>query len=486
MSTAEAKHGEAGAKAAAAKAAGSAPAGSSPSAAPSLDEVMSNHLAFARTVIDELRLPIAGGAAGEGAGMGDSTPEGELAPRRTHPQCLRRLGITAMKAKLTPAILKDVKNTPLPPELMQRVKEYTAMGVGSRNPFLWKWLFFGTQMMSMRFARRGIVEASEGKVTATPRDLEDAATMAKSLINFLNVTTDDIGDEDKDIALLRQIENDWFEVADATPADDDSGAGGDATGAAAGAGSTAPGAKRSRTEAATEADAGSGAGASSWASAPKKTGAPAPGTRESKSAFCHLLRDRTWALLRSLPRFNDVAIMLERDVRNMLDEKRYSAMCNDNPHAINRTEHSLFAPHTMHAMIFLSVDLMATTQDQVDKTEMGLLRAMYWHANVMANIANCCATWPREVPKRDWSSPLFPLAVEQGVFTVEELGSLSVEAIMARIESSSLEDELLHEWYARFDAIEDLAPRVRSLDAHAFNVQNMAFLLMHLACRGFI
>lgn len=108
------------------------------------------------------------------------------------------------------------------------------------------------------------------------------------------------------------------------------------------------------------------------------------------------------------------------------------------------------------------------------------------HANVMANKANCMATWPREVPKRDWSSPLFPLAVQKGVFTIADLESLPVPEIEARIAESGIEGDLLDGWYDEFDAVTELASRVTSIDCHEFNVQNAAFLIVHLSCRGHI
>jgi len=168
----------------------------------------------------------------------------------------------------------------------------------------------------------------------------------------------------------------------------------------------------------------------------------------------------------------------------MLNEKRYSALTNKNPDMINKTEHSLVAPHTMHAMIFLTCDLMASPD--VSRRELGLLRSMYWDANVMANLANCLGTWTREIPKRDWSSPLFPQAISDGLLTIKDLDSLPAEDVESRIRESDVEAKLLGRWFQHYDHIMSLDKAVTCCSAAEFAEKNVAFLAMHLACRGFI
>ena len=104
----------------------------------------------------------------------------------------------------------------------------------------------------------------------------------------------------------------------------------------------------------------------------------------------------------------------------------------------------------------------------------------------MANLANCLGTWTREIPKRDWSSPLFPQAVEDGLFTIRELNKLSEEEIVSRIKASNVEQRLLDRWFAHFDHIMSLKDAVTCCSAADFAQQNVAFLAMHLACHGFI
>ena len=54
-----------------------------------------------------------------------------------------------------------------------------------------------------------------------------------------------------------------------------------------------------------------------------------------------------------------------------------------------------FDSGALAAMIFCTVDVMASPSVKLE--EFGTMRAIFWNANVMANIANCIATWKREV-----------------------------------------------------------------------------------------
>lgn len=152
---------------------------------------------------------------------------------------------------------------------------------------------------------------------------------------------DDVGDEDRDLDLLTQLENEWGPMGDL---------------------------------AAVEASAGEDADDDAVLAAASGLEA---GSREAKVYFCRALRRRVSSLLRGLPRFEQLARVLEYDLRQMINEKRYSAVCNSTPAMVNAVEHTMYAPHTMNAMIFLSIDLMACPPS-VKHSELGLLRAVFW------------------------------------------------------------------------------------------------------------
>ena len=343
---------------------------------------------------------------------------------------------------VNPLVVYGVQRTTLPPLLAELKTEYHKFG--HRNPFLWQWLYYSTQLVRASALVRGcggcltcvvpFVLQMAGPSIAPEH--ADTVTLVKSIINIFNVVTDDIGDEDNDIRLLHRIEADLFRGVFSSDDVDES------------------------------------------------KQACADRAADPKAAYCHTLKTHLWSLARKLPRFEELKEVLEYDIRQMLNEKRYSALTNKNPHMINRTEHSLVAPHTMHAMIFLTCDLMASPS--VPSTEFGMLRSIYWDANVMANIANCLGTWAREIPKRDWSSPLFPQAIEDGVFTIQQLNSMDVDAIKARVEESGVEGKLLARWFSHRDHIMSLNDKITCASAADFAAQNDAFLAMHLACRGFI
>lgn len=311
-------------------------------------------------------------------------------------------------------VIESVQQVQLPELLSKLTQKY--LKVGPRGVFLFQWMVYGTQLMAM---------------PNVPQEHNTTVTLLKSLINMLNVLTDDIGDEDKNVPLLHRMEAHLFDFGT------------------------------------TEAP-------------------PATGNKEEdgKMEFCHFLKTEIWKAAAKLPRFEEFKAMLEYDLRQMLNEKRYSALCNLQPYVINRSEHSLYAPHTMHGVIFLMCDLLASPS--VDAKEVGSLRAVYWDASVMANLANCLGTWRREIGKKDWSSPIFPQALEAGLFTIDELNSLGEAEVKARLEGSDMEEKLLQRWYDAYEHVHTFQGRVHSYEPDTFNKQNEAFLAMHLACRGHI
>ena len=94
-------------------------------------------------------------------------------------------------------------------------------------------------------------------------EYKEDVTLLKSLINMFNVVTDDIGDEDNDIQLLHKIEADLF------------------------------------------------------ASVDSEAKAVDFGSDDPQFKFCHELATRIWATARKLPRFTELAEILEYDIRQV-------------------------------------------------------------------------------------------------------------------------------------------------------------------------
>jgi hypothetical protein len=183
-----------------------------------------------------------------------------------------------------------------------------------------------------------------------------------------------------------------------------------------------------------------------------------------------------------MPRHEELIPVLMYDLMQMVNGKYFSSLVNQFPFMLNSAEHWNYSPHSMHGMIFISIDLMASPSVSLEK--MGLLRNIYWLASSMAHISNCLATWRREAKTRDFSSIIFSIAVEEQIFSLSQLKNSPVEEIIQKIEDSKLDRLLLKEWLERKEKILSFQNQLPEVDLHHFAEQNEQFLRMHLVCIG--
>jgi hypothetical protein len=135
-------------------------------------------------------------------------------------------------------------------------------------------------------------------------------------------------------------------------------------------------------------------------------------------------------------------------------------------------------------MVFATLDLMAAAP--AGEAEIGLVREAAWHAQCVTQISNMAVTWRREVPDRDFSSRVFPLALDRGVLTRDELATLAPAEIIARIEGSGVEQQLLDELRAHRRRVTEIAERASEIDLRHYARGMEQVLAMGQAARGLI
>ena len=125
---------------------------------------------------------------------------------------------------------------------------------------------------------------------------------------------------------------------------------------------------------------------------------------------------------RELPGWERYRLLWRFDYEQVFAAMRYVVLTRTYPGLDNLTEHRAFMPHSKNIMVFATLDLM-TEPGAADRSarEIGLVREAAWHAQALTQIANMVVTWRREVPARDFSSRIFPLAVDHGALTRAEL-----------------------------------------------------------------
>jgi CRP/FNR family cyclic AMP-dependent transcriptional regulator len=190
---------------------------------------------------------------------------------------------------------------------------------------------------------------------------------------------------------------------------------------------------------------------------------------------------------RELPGWERHRLLWRFDYEQVFAAMRYVVLTRTYPGLDNLTEHRAYMPHSKNIMVFATLDLMTEPGAAArNAREIGLVREAAWHAQALTQIANMVVTWRREVPARDFSSRIFPLAVDHGALTRAELGALAPEEIVARIEASGVEERLLEELRAHRARVAEVAGRAVDVDLLHYERAMEHVLAMELAARGLL
>ncbi len=202
-----------------------------------------------------------------------------------------------------------------------------------------------------------------------------------------------------------------------------------------------------------------------------------------KLAFTLELWDTIFDRALQLPHYEALKDLFVFDYRQLFNCLRYAILVNRDPSRLNQLEHDIYNSHNMHMMISFTLDLMATPG--FDRRELGLLRKAAWQAECMGRIGNAVTTWQREILDLDFTSDVWPLALERGLVDLDELASTDPTTLERRLRASKIEYALLAAWAYRRACLIELAQQIRSVDVLAY-VQALEKLLhLHLISRGY-
>lgn len=190
---------------------------------------------------------------------------------------------------------------------------------------------------------------------------------------------------------------------------------------------------------------------------------------------------------RELPGWERYRLLYRFDYEQVFAAMRYVVLTRTYPGLDNLSEHRAYLPHSKNIMVFATLDLMAAPDSSARSAgEIGLVRAAAWHAQALTQVANMAVTWRREVPARDFSSRVFPLAIDGGVLTRAELQRLPPDEIVARIEEHGIEEALLEELRSHRRRVAEVVERASEIDLRAYALAMEEVLAMELAARGLL
>ncbi|MFT7583244.1 MAG: hypothetical protein ACI9MR_004930 [Myxococcota bacterium] len=195
---------------------------------------------------------------------------------------------------------------------------------------------------------------------------------------------------------------------------------------------------------------------------------------------------RLWETIQSrasqLPRYAELADLLEFDYRQLMNCMRYASILGHDPRRMNVREHDLYAPHNMHMMISGTLDLMASPD--FDMSEIGRLRSVLWEGQMMGRIGNMVTTWPREILAGDLTSGVFAHALEEGLLLPDELHGFDPQVLGDQIRRAGIEGRLLSEWRGHRAKLVRVGDDLHSVDAGRYADGLDKLLHIHLASRG--
>ena len=182
------------------------------------------------------------------------------------------------------------------------------------------------------------------------------------------------------------------------------------------------------------------------------------------------------------PCYEEFADLLRYDYLQLCNVMRYSSLLNSKLDLLNLAEHDLYTPHNMHIMICSTFDLMCSPE--FDRSELGRLRDVIWHAQWMGRIGNLITTWQRELDEGDFTSGIYARAVTCGDLTVAQLREGDRELISQAIESGGHERYFLHRWLEHRQQLLQQDELLRSVDVTELVKGLEKLMHLHLASRG--
>jgi len=138
--------------------------------------------------------------------------------------------------------------------------------------------------------------------------------------------------------------------------------------------------------------------------------------------------------------------------------------------------------HNMIVYLLNGIDIMASSS--LDNRDLSHVRTAFWHAQQMARIGNWLSTWKREVKEKDISSGVFAYVFENNIIDSSDIGKLSDEEIMGRIENSGMQEYFMSVWKENYVKLASLKDKIQSVDMDAYVKGLENVIQFHLLTEG--
>jgi hypothetical protein len=183
------------------------------------------------------------------------------------------------------------------------------------------------------------------------------------------------------------------------------------------------------------------------------------------------------------PRYKEFEDIIEFDLKQLLNAMEYAYLVNNHHNIINKTEYRIYFSHNMQLIIDIMFDLSCSSK--FDAREMGKVREISDHAQLMARIGNWISTWEREIGEEDFTSAVFAYALENGTISAEEMTKNNKEGLIKKIRKAGIEDKFLKEWENNYQEIKKSNRNIKSVKVADFLNFLEKIIFMHLTSKGY-
>ena len=217
--------------------------------------------------------------------------------------------------------------------------------------------------------------------------------------------------------------------------------------------------------------------------APQRVEFGRPGVDDGVLEFLDDLWQQIEACLVESPRYEEFTDLFRYDLRQTLNAIEYGALVNANLELSNTSGFESYTPHNMCMFPYANIDLMHSPS--FSKEDLGVVRETLWDVQGMARIGNDLTTWVRELGEEDYSAGVLTHALQVGVVTADELETEDEATIAARIREHCVEERFVNDWWDRYDAVRERAPKADSVDLAELVDGMHTVMEYHLASQGF-
>lgn len=188
--------------------------------------------------------------------------------------------------------------------------------------------------------------------------------------------------------------------------------------------------------------------------------------------------------IQKYPCYKKFESLFEFDYQQVFNSIKYGYLINSNFYLANFKESSIYLPYNMQIFVNSDIDLMCFPEFEM--RELKTLREIVWNVQMMARIANCLATWERELEEKDFSSLIFTYATRNNIITSEELRKNDKEKIRKKIKSSNYQKYFLTIWKKYYKEAKNMGKKLKSIDIIKYLKGSEEVLKGYMITKGLI